>query len=445
MIANPSNCDEILLLGGYRKNKFYRYDIPTHSFSKISYKHYGTLRDLRTDRRKIYFSCAVSGVKADTIIMIGTFDINETRGGKKMFYAIYNSKTFQWEKHSYMDTSPRKNCLLFENTIMHDEGCKMIRYKKWLIISGGSNTFDKISIFEITDSMNTQFPKLIKTFTLGTPNVKSKYYYHGCIEIPIANNNSNNGCSTIIDSNSNFNLCQLLLFGGNQRMFIKSFCQINIDFDLLDILNVDSMNGISIIYNPSCWIKNLNNDWSLFPFCQYQFFNDNDVNNFYLYCFGYKFVFERYLIIIGGKVYVNRREPTSNDIFYFDIKNSHWYCLRTINSTILPNPICNINCIVYNDDTGNNNNNNNNNNSNTNLSKHLYLVMMGGCSNDWDDNQKNHWKLNMIRSVSWNVERVLWIGFYQTHKPVTCQISKLPKDIVKYILQFLNNIPVFQI
>ena len=38
----------------------------------------------------------------------------------------------------------------------------------------------------------------------------------------------------------------------------------------------------------------------------------------------------------------------------------------------------------------------------------------------------------------WNIERILWIGFYKNDKNDTCLIKNLPKDVVLFILQFLS-------
>ena len=38
----------------------------------------------------------------------------------------------------------------------------------------------------------------------------------------------------------------------------------------------------------------------------------------------------------------------------------------------------------------------------------------------------------------WDIERIIWIGFYKNDKNDNCLIDTLPKDTVQHILSFLS-------
>ena len=47
-----------------------------------------------------------------------------------------------------------------------------------------------------------------------------------------------------------------------------------------------------------------------------------------------------------------------------------------------------------------------------------------------------------IHYIEWDVERIIWIGFYKNNKNNQCFMDQLPKDLIKHILKFLGKISV---
>lgn len=46
-----------------------------------------------------------------------------------------------------------------------------------------------------------------------------------------------------------------------------------------------------------------------------------------------------------------------------------------------------------------------------------------------------------IDRVEWNIERLMWIGFYKNEKNDACLLHKLPKDLITHIVKFFARIP----
>ena len=58
-------------------------------------------------------------------------------------------------------------------------------------------------------------------------------------------------------------------------------------------------------------------------------------------------------------------------------------------------------------------------------------------SNDVTGRLCPNWKIKIDRRIEWNIERIIWIAFYQNKDNKKCLIQLLPKDIVKKILALL--------
>ena len=44
-----------------------------------------------------------------------------------------------------------------------------------------------------------------------------------------------------------------------------------------------------------------------------------------------------------------------------------------------------------------------------------------------------------IDRIDWNLERIIWIGFYKNNNNTNCLIKNLPKDLIKYILNIVGT------
>ena len=52
---------------------------------------------------------------------------------------------------------------------------------------------------------------------------------------------------------------------------------------------------------------------------------------------------------------------------------------------------------------------------------------------------------NLQNYLVWDIERVIWIAFYQNNTNDRCYIKQLPKDVVQEILKMLKEINIIQI
>lgn len=70
----------------------------------------------------------------------------------------------------------------------------------------------------------------------------------------------------------------------------------------------------------------------------------------------------------------------------------------------------------------------------TDDSQHVYFI-----SNDVTGKVCPCWKIAISTNIAWNIERIIWIAFYQNHENKQCLIQLLPKDIVNKILHLLHS------
>ena len=98
-----------------------------------------------------------------------------------------------------------------------------------------------------------------------------------------------------------------------------------------------------------------------------------------------------------------------------------------------------------------------------NDNKNLYII--GGSISDNNDTDSFNatnifWNIKLVHnSLDWNVERLIWIAFYKSNNQVQMSqdsqlllsyahaslLSKLPKDIILLMLNFLRNENIFAI
>ena len=72
------------------------------------------------------------------------------------------------------------------------------------------------------------------------------------------------------------------------------------------------------------------------------------------------------------------------------------------------------------------------------------LHVMGGCYDSKSFASCNlHWKFKLTRNADWNMERQIWIAFYQNNQTHHCFLSQLPKDVILLILKFFRNKSIF--
>ena len=57
---------------------------------------------------------------------------------------------------------------------------------------------------------------------------------------------------------------------------------------------------------------------------------------------------------------------------------------------------------------------------------------------------KEKFVFDLYVGIQWNIERLIWIGFYKNGENSKCLIDELPKDIVKMILKMFMS-PVMSV
>ena len=478
---NPSNKDEILLMGGFLNSTIYIYNNKTDEFKQIfpgfEQLYQGT---------KLSGALVVSGPTPDTVLLMGKF-----YGTKTGFYAVFDTKKLIFKpilkrqlgncsssiEKRLLNNHLRSNYCLFDNKKrnlfnLHTGGAKLNRFKNYLIASGSYHFKNKISIFEI--DCDTLLPKLIKVIELyDVKMVSFEYVFHGAV---------------IIKSNYISNCIELLLFGGRRQYFETSFCKVGIDFEILkgsikngvnnmgrrnsdddtinknnhvsgldeqfsdahkitaidktdDAENKGDYDGISIEFNPRHWVGDFSKIKQLDIFrCAFK-----------LYYFTYHWIDNRYLIVIGGRTI----DTISKEIIYFDNKYGKWNHLPFT----LPYEIfghASIICNKYNKVNNDKFKNVDTCTSTSDDNAGKILRIMGGCDKMSSNNAtlNVHWKLNITRNFAWKFERIIWIAFYKNefdskHKHLDdmndgyCYFGIMPKDVVLSILLFLRNQSIF--
>lgn len=308
-----------------------------------------------------------------------------------------------WGNLNWNDISPGEsyygifNCkrMEFDHAIKND----------WGIFA--SETIHKIMInnlnllFRITadtivayDVSNENSPKTIAT----NANIPETYlYYHASI--------------MLIQKD----IVKFVIFGSANETFDESFYQTKLD---LKTLSFD---------DELCLNDNDNDDE-----CDINITRDNakeiDLNRT-LNEISYNWYNSRYLIIVGGCDY----HYASDRIICFDFKRKIWYSYK------LPSTIHSQKSILIHEKND------------------IYLYVFGGKESESvapqrvDGSPKLRWKLRMTKQLDWNIERLIWIGYYKNKKgdkechpiaqenPKHCIFGGIPKDVVAFILSFIRR------
>ena len=70
----------------------------------------------------------------------------------------------------------------------------------------------------------------------------------------------------------------------------------------------------------------------------------------------------------------------------------------------------------------------------------MLIDKYGNCKlRDCDQISQHFAKYNTKDNLNWNIIRLVWIGFNSKHCKSSCLISKLPKDIVDYIISYIGR------
>ena len=53
--------------------------------------------------------------------------------------------------------------------------------------------------------------------------------------------------------------------------------------------------------------------------------------------------------------------------------------------------------------------------------------------------EKKYFCFELVAEISWEMQRIIWIGYYKNEQNNKCLIALLPKDVVKLIFKMLSN------
>lgn len=123
VIENPSNKEEILIMGGYRDKNIYIYNTKKRTFrkNKVDFTFldkYMTLRGMNIS--------TIRGIEPNTIIVIGTCDTPDT--SKCGFYCIFNTLSLAWENlnSDKLKSNDSKYCITDQPMSV---GSSIVRYE----------------------------------------------------------------------------------------------------------------------------------------------------------------------------------------------------------------------------------------------------------------------------------------------------------------------------
>ena len=452
LIENPTNLDELLLIGGYHKQDIFVYNKNRDKFIKASHHTDDfNIFGINNYQHPICNVNVVSGVDDYTTIVMGTYSKNYCS-----FYTVFDNILHRWcdlsipgkdrtgriyglfnvydaSTHDELKKELKYGKVGINKYHFHKTGFCINRYKKWLVITGGDYPcHNKVSIFEIGNQIERYLPKLI--FKFKVKNKMFQYKYHGSVIISTTSDDDDDDdvADGDDDDSNNKNIIKLLLFGGELQMFHKSFCQITLNFDqinkLQNIKQTRSRNGIGIELQQLNEIKKKAISIDYHPNQSISIANAQSVATIYrmgrLFYFSYHLINSQYLIIIGGKTTksysVSKRLHTSNKILVYNMRISKWCAYKYD----LPDGIFGHKSIITQE-----------------LNNCNVLHIMGGCKDAYKNDQASntYWKIKVTLNIGWKIKRLLWIAYYKNVDNRKCLISTLPKDIVINILCFVQN------
>ena len=442
LITNPSNTEELLLLGSQDNNDIHTYNMTSKKFTKI-----GQI-DFLENKMKVSQVVAIqSGTINTCIILFGTYDSD--RGE---FYAVFDTKTnkFTFCKH-YIPID--------DKFIFHNNGCQSLIFENWLFISGGFaiECRSKISIFQLNKKTNAILNNGEPVFLINLP--KEYCYLHHALLL----------LSNEKDFKNNKIALSLLLFGGIWQKFNESFLIVNVNLPL----DYDCEKGIKNINGLDDSKKTkLHGDieYELNEDAESIFFGGSDESNvdesniseskdcdnninyntnhkydhvtpmiaasddelkLVYQEFGYHLINDRYLLII---------DPPR--IFCFDCHVEQWY------THVLTCEIASqfATALIF---CGNDDDNKKNDGDEPEIMKNMRkcsdysdmsLYIMGGKTVDDGatgiglKKSCQNFKLHFVRPMDWDIERQIWIAFEKNRKNKKCLFATLPKVIVRKIL-----------
>ena len=204
MIENPSNKNEILVIGGYEQPNIFI----CNKKENTCFKNKVNMSLLQQNGKHVN----LNGIRKVEVVNSNSTTnhiIVTISDYQQLYYAIFDCKSYQWINFgrytNYIDQYPvikGKNMKRCYHALKHNWGGAMIAVENYLIITHG----DQLDILDISDEMNPMH--------IHNSQMVKKYRNHGCTRLP-------NNYNTSI---------RLLLFGGDVTIFSNSVYELEITF-----------------------------------------------------------------------------------------------------------------------------------------------------------------------------------------------------------------------
>ena len=388
LVHNPSKEEELLLIGSFKGNDIYTYNINSQRYKKKS--------NLDKEFRNTTGVSALSGTINNINIAV-IFGGIVTTEGTNTYYNYILDQSFSC--FNIINTKTMKLCLSNgdemerQKSMIHKTGCRGHLYNEWLIVSGRDLTGKtQLSIYQLNVIKNNMIEARLRQRAL-LPSTNT-YRFHGSI-LPKIDRDHDKSSGTI----------QVILCGGDSCGFKESFSLILIDLSNKTDIKVEfKFNAFSKVdFGPLEYV-------GIFARDKYWGFTCHLIKN-------------RYILFIGG--YNITTGDVLDGIFYFDRKLKKWH----VCNKHLPSKLCDHSSIILN---------------NSNL-----IHILGGCQtsdNAFTNYINYHWQIHLGQifpnwCIQWKSERIIWIGFEKNennNNSNSCFLAKMPKDIIVHILSFLK-------
>ena len=255
IIKNPSNSDEVFLIGGYQCTSIFIYNTNKHTLKTNKDDLASLSPESNVASGNEYLNSKARGVQAVSASLSTTKDhvIVLTAYDRFVLYSIFDCKSYKWidlrdpiydtaysdHDGEFRDQNPSAivNCrvtvdtgngvpstaMQMNNYCRRDHaffaaGTSVNKYKNYLIFTGAGVKKNYIYVLDISNEIK---PRIIHVSKIIG---RHSCVYHGCVFFPtIGRNAANNNCDS--------DRVDLLIFGGLKHTFRSSIYTLRIKFD----------------------------------------------------------------------------------------------------------------------------------------------------------------------------------------------------------------------
>ena len=455
IVQNPRNLNEIISFGSALNDQGFIYDTETDSYKRFDFKFdFKKYCDTKIDYIDVD---PIIPHRIDTddsnIILLGSFGssfqfycvfdtindglkpiINENNNNKNKYYCLSTDTESDPSQKDKYEIIANENICNYENLSFHSFGSRSIIFKnQWLFVSGGSNNDSSnvymLTVFKIDASNNNYSPKLISKIDLN-----NDYLDHGMVLYKHKKNE--NGTNKI----------DIIVFGGPCVSFIKSFVKITFEFNKDYTKLIYDNNGnvsYTLVANPIEWlthheIKSLYPKKTHFVYRHHRtWFLDADrwpnVCKLCMDRFVCHFLFNRYLIIIGGshiEFWKRYCCGTVNTFKCFDFQRKEWRIFIFKYANDIDKKKYKMHDPIPELEYGNP--------GSLFLKSIEKIYVMGGRRTENIEGMKHNFYFD-FDFFKWRYERLIWIGYEKNIDNKSCLLALLPKEVIKLILKFLKT------